>query len=118
MAVTYKCFETLMPKPFGATGATKMKILAIICYNGSCGQDSYGYSIWQVLKNKFHTYMNDDDIRNVYHHLNGLCELRLLERDDPISFDSRCIYRMTEAGYAYKEKYILYLNLLEKEMNT
>ena len=105
-----------MPKPYGATGATKMKILAIVCYNGTCGQESYGYNIWQVLKNRFHMYVNNEDIRNVYHHLNGLCELNLLERNNSLDNETRCMYKLTESGYAYMDKYKIYLNLLEKEI--
>jgi hypothetical protein len=67
-----------LPKPKGTIGGTKMKIMALICNNSDCGMESYGYNIWQSLKSNFHIYLNDNDIRNVYHHLRGLCELDLL----------------------------------------
>jgi len=31
---------------------------------------SYGYSIWTALKRKFHCYLDDRYLRNVYRHLN------------------------------------------------
>jgi len=64
-----------LPKPKGTLGGTKMKIMAIICHNCEKGSDSYGYTIWQSLKDVFHIYLNDCDVRNVYHHLKELCEI-------------------------------------------
>lgn len=107
-----------MPKPAGTCGATKMKIMAIICYNGENGNESYGYSIWQTLKEHFHMYITDDDIRNVYHHLNGLCEVNLISREDAQSGDMRCFYNMTEQGFASKEKYRQYLEILYESQPT
>jgi len=102
-----------MPKPRGATGATKLKIMAIICHNGECGLDSYGYNIWQSLRSNFHTYVNDEDIQNVYHHLKDLCALGLLLRDDEFDKPSkRCLYTLTERGLAIREKYEHYVNVI------
>ena len=64
-----------MVKPKGTTGATKMKIMAIIDHNCGNGADSYGYTIWQSLKAHFYIYLTDGDVRNVYHHLKELTEL-------------------------------------------
>jgi hypothetical protein len=103
-----------MPKPAGTCGATKMKIMAIIYYNSENGHESYGYSIWQTLKDKFILYFDDNDIRNVYHHLNGLCDINLITRADPQSGDSRCFYNMTDEGFAQKERYSQYLQILHQ----
>jgi len=102
-----------MPKPRGATGATKMKIMAIVCHNGDCGLDSYGYSVWQALRSSFHTYVNDEDVQNVYHHLKDLCELGLLSKDESSEKSSnRCLYRLTDKGQDIREKYEHYLNVI------
>lgn len=103
-----------MPKPKGTTGATKMKIMAIICHNGEYGKDSYGYIIWQSLKDPFHTYLNDCDVRNVYHHLKELCELELLERIGTLDSDTnkRCLYKLTAKGRNLRYKYAPYLEIL------
>ena len=39
-----------MPKPKGTCGATKMKILAVICNDCENHKECYGYGIWQQLK--------------------------------------------------------------------
>ncbi|MGB9622588.1 MAG: hypothetical protein ACPL07_01965 [Candidatus Bathyarchaeia archaeon] len=104
-----------MPKPKGSTGATKMKILAIICHNGECGRESYGYGIWQDLKRNFHIYLNHNEVRNVYHHLRDLCETDLLLRiEGSNDVLNRCKYKLTEKGEHLKEKYRQYLEILEQ----
>ena len=102
-----------MPKPQGSCGATKMKILAIIYKNGDCGQESYGYDIWKTMKGQFHTYLDDGDIGNIYHHLNDLCNFNYLTREDP-NTDGRCFYRMTEEGQALRGKFGKYLEIMEQ----
>ncbi len=103
-----------MPKPMGTTGATKMKILAIVCHNCDKGLDSYGYTIWQSLKELFHIYLNDCDVRNVYHHLSELCELNLLEKMEGAEPDpnQRCLYRITDKGRGLEDKFSPYLEVV------
>lgn len=105
-----------MPKPKGTTGATKMKIMAIIRHNCESGGMSYGYSIWQSLKDKFHIYLNDCDVRNVYHHLKELCDLELLERNEALETDpdQRCLYELTEKGRELEGRYAVYLEIIRR----
>jgi len=104
--------RAVLPKPKGSIGATKMKIMAVICHNGECGRDSYGYRVWQALKSHFYVYLNDCDVRNVYHHLNGLCELGLIERLQTPEDADRCLYRLTEKGRNLQDRYHPYLEVL------
>lgn len=107
-----------VPKPRGTTGATKMKIMAIICYHDECARihESYGYNIWQVLKKYFHIYLNDGDIRNVYHHLKGLCNFNLLAREETQALGptNRCLYQMTDKGQSIKQKFKPYLEIIRR----
>lgn len=103
-----------MPKPKGTCGATKMKILAIISTHEELGKNSYGYNIWQCMKANFYTYMNDSDIRNVYHHLNDLCSLGYIKKCPEGSDDGKQCYRMTDAGKGLKEKFATFVNILDK----
>lgn len=103
-----------MPKPFGTIGATKMKIMAIICHNLESGNDAYGYSIWQNLKDSFYIYMNENDIRNVYHHLNDLCELNYIVRNKTDDIDPKCYYQITEQGKEIRQRYDKFLEILQK----
>jgi DNA-binding PadR family transcriptional regulator len=100
-----------LPKPQGSCGATKMKILAIICNNYDYGQESYGYDIWKTMKEHFHIYLDDNEIGNVYHHLNDLCGLNYLTREDSFT-DGKCFYRMTEEGQALRGRYSKYMEIL------
>jgi DNA-binding PadR family transcriptional regulator len=105
-----------MVKPKGTTGATKMKIIAIICHNCENGVDSYGYTIWQALKEYFHIYLIDNDVRNVYHHLKELTELDYIVRDERLNNDpsKRCLYQLTEKGRALEGRYVPYLDIMRK----
>lgn len=109
-----------MPKPKGTTGATKMKIMAIVCHNCECEKESYGYEIWQSLKGFFHMYINDCDIRNVYHHLKDLCNLELLERIEELDLDSnkRCLYQLTAKGRKLRSRYAPYLEILQRSSGS
>mgnify|MGYP001441617913 CR=1 FL=1 len=105
-----------MVKPKGTTGATKMKIMAIIDHNCSNEADSYGYIIWQSLKDHFHIYLMDGDVGNVYHHLKELTELGYLIREesqvkDPIK---RCLYTLTETGRGIENRYSPYLDIVRR----
>lgn len=104
-----------MPKPKGTCGATKMKILAVIYNNEQYGYESYGYNIWQSLKDEFYTYMNDNDIRNVYHHLNDLCILGYIKKCPEGSDDIKQCYRITQSGIAIEEKFRSFVNILMKK---
>ncbi len=103
-----------MPKPKGTCGATKMKILAVINVHEDLGKKSYGYNIWQCLKANFYTYMNDKDIRNVYHHLNDLCSLGYIKKCPNLSDEVKTCYVMTDSGKALKVKYAPFVNILDK----
>jgi DNA-binding PadR family transcriptional regulator len=105
-----------MVKPKGTIGATKMKIMAIVCYNCDHGEESYGYNIWQSLKNHFYIYLRDSDVRNVYHHLKELNKFGYLERmssveDDP---NKRCLYTITEEGRNLESYYSPYLEIVKR----
>ncbi len=93
-----------------------MKIMAIIYNNQYSGTESYGYLIWQSLKELFHIYLNDCDVRNVYHHLKELHELDLIERKDSSQIDAnkRCFYTITGKGIEMKGRYDPYIEILEK----
>ena len=104
-----------MPKPKGTCGATKMKILAVMHINQQTGEASYGYNIWQSLKENFYTYMNDNDIRNVYHHLNDLCSLGYIRKCPDTSDEIKQCYKITHAGSGIEEKYRHFLEVLEKK---
>jgi len=114
--VLIKVSRSSLPKPKGTTGATKMKIMAIVCYNAECGQESYGYNIWQSLKDHFHIYLEDNDIRNVYHHLKGLCALGLLSREEiqTPGAPKRCLYHLTEKGLGLRHRYTRYLEIVRR----
>jgi DNA-binding PadR family transcriptional regulator len=90
-----------------------MKILAIIYQSNSAGHESYGYDIWKIMKDQFHIYLNDNDIGNVYHHLNDLCALNYVTRADA---DARCCYyKITDEGLAIKAKYDQYLDIMKTD---
>ena len=105
-----------MVKPKGTTGATKMKIMAIIDHNCGNGADSYGYTIWQSLKDHFHIYLTDGDVRNVYHHLKELTELGYLIRAESLLEDptKRCLYTLTENGRSLENRYSPYLDIVRR----
>jgi len=103
-------------KPKGTTGGTKMKIMAIIKYNCDNGADSYGYTIWQSLKNNFHIYLTGGDVRNVYHHLKELTDLGYLNREENLLEDptNKCLYTITENGRGLETRYSPYLDIVRR----
>jgi len=103
-----------MPKPKGTCGATKMKILAIISHCGETKDEAYGYSIWQKLKEKFYIYMNDSDIRNVYHHLNDLCALGYISRSEGTDDCPKCFYAITPTADALQHRFQKFIDILVK----
>ena len=106
-----------MPKPQGSCGATKMKILAIISNNSQYGQESYGYDIWKTMKENFYIYLDEKDIGNVYHHLNDLCALNYVSRDDS-AVDNRCFYDITDEGRALSTKFNQYIEILSNKQKS
>jgi DNA-binding PadR family transcriptional regulator len=102
-----------MPKPKGTCGATKMKILAVIYSHEQYGKESYGYNIWLCLKEHFYTYLNDNDIRNVYHHLNDLCSLGYITKCPESSNEIKQCYRITQSGVILEEKYRPFVDILK-----
>ena len=105
-----------MPRPKGSLGETKLKILAILFFNENCNEHSYGYSVWEILKEKFHCYMNKSCLRNVYHHLESLEKLGLVTKNGNVEISGappRNTYILTERGKALKSKFDKYLSLLE-----
>ena len=101
-----------MPKPRGTCGATKMKILAIMSQDQNRGQESYGYDIWQRLKSSFYVYMNDNDVRNVYHHLNDLCALGYIAKCREDETCPKCYYELTPQGHGIQHRYQHFVDIL------
>jgi DNA-binding PadR family transcriptional regulator len=102
-----------MPKPKGTCGATKMKILAIMALDTGMGKESYGYDIWQRLKESFYTYMDDNDVRNVYHHLNDLCSVGYIAKCREDEECPKCYYTLTPMGSGLSHRYQRFLDILE-----
>ena len=102
-----------MPKPKGTCGATKMKILAIMAIDADGGSESYGYNIWQRLKDNFYTYMDDNDVRNVYHHLNDLCSLGYIAKCREDEECPKCYYTLTPTGSGLRHRYKQFMDILE-----
>jgi DNA-binding PadR family transcriptional regulator len=101
-----------MPKPKGTCGATKMKIMAVISHNCDKGKDSYGYEIWQQLKDNFFVYMDDNDIRNVYHHLNDLCNLGYIAKTGDSDECPKCYYTITDMGQKIRHRFDHFIEIL------
>ena len=91
--------------PSLALSKTKQKILALMYHLEKKNSSPYGYKIWQLL-NKFEHDLGSPDIRNVYRHLSGLCELQYIVRDsseDPKDAPQRHIYKLTDDGRSFTE---------------
>jgi len=104
-----------MPRPVGTIGETKLKILAIIYQDELLGITSYGYNIWTTLKEKFHCYLDDRDLRNVYRHLKDLNEVGLVEKGAnqlAKNAPKRQLYSLTDNGRQLKQKFNRYLQIL------
>ncbi|MCW4049177.1 MAG: helix-turn-helix transcriptional regulator [Candidatus Bathyarchaeota archaeon] len=104
-----------MPKPKGTCGATKMKVMAVITHNHESGQESYGYDIWQQLKSHFYVYMNDNDIRNVYHHLNDLCGLGYIIKADETEECPKCYYDLTPQGRELRHRFEGFIDIIKSK---
>ncbi len=106
-----------MPRPVGTIGETKLKILAIIYQNELHGTTSYGYNIWATLKKKFHCYIDDRNLRNVYRHLKDLNEVGLVKKGTSQPAENapkRRLYSLTNNGRLLKQKFSKYLQILEE----
>ncbi len=104
-----------MPRMSGSIGATKLKILAIIRYQELSEIVPYGYNIWQTMKNKFHLYLEKEDLRNIYRHLKELRELGYIDRR-PSQFirdaPERRPYLITDRGRMLEDRFAKYLDIL------
>ena len=106
-----------MPRPFGTIGETKLKILAIIYQNELRGTASYGYNIWATLKKKFHCYIDDKNLRNVYRHLKDLDEVGLIKKGTSQPAENapkRRLCSLTNNGRLLKQKFSKYMQILEE----
>jgi DNA-binding PadR family transcriptional regulator len=100
-----------LPRPRGSIGETKLKILAIIHYNGTY----HGYGIWTAMKERFHLYLDPQNRRNVYHHLHDLNEFGLIKRSSSqVNENSPTThpYMLTDKGKTLAGKFRKYLNFL------
>jgi len=107
-----------MPRPTGTIGETKLKILAIICVNESRGTTTYGYDIWKVLKEGFHVYFDEGNLRNVYRHLKDLEKAGLISRGPQQTIKGvprRQPYSLTQKGREMEQKFAKYVDLLSSK---
>jgi DNA-binding PadR family transcriptional regulator len=106
-----------LPRPVGTIGETKLKILAIIYNNELHGTITYGYDIWKVLMEVFHSYFDQCHLRNVYHHLKDLERLGLIRRS-PVQTvkdaPKRQPYHLTDKGVEMKDNFSRYLEIMSK----
>lgn len=105
-----------MGKPRGSIGETKLKVMAILHHEERVGVTSYGYGIWKVMKERYHSCLSEDGLRNIYHHLEDLNDLGLIRK---VSIQSvkgtprRRVYRLTEKGRDLQNKFARYLDYLQ-----
>ncbi len=107
-----------MPRPVGTIGETKFKILAIIHFNELRGTATYGYGTWRILKGRFHTYLDQGDLRNVYRHLKDLEKFGLVTRGPHQTVKGapkRQPYTLTDKGRQLKPKFTRYLDILSEQ---
>jgi DNA-binding PadR family transcriptional regulator len=107
-----------MPKPHGTLGETKLKILSIIQYNDIRGRAAYGYQIWTILRDRFHCYLDFQNVSNVYRHLKDLQKAGLIQkgceqsnRNGPKTQP----YTLTEKGQHMRSKFTHYLHVLNAD---
>jgi DNA-binding PadR family transcriptional regulator len=104
-----------MGKPKGSIGETKLKIMAILQNNESTNTKSYGYGIWSTLNKKLFSYLSEDGLRNVYHHLKDLQNMDLIKKDATEivkGAPKRHTYKLTTKGKKLQRKYEKYLTPL------
>jgi DNA-binding PadR family transcriptional regulator len=104
-----------MPRPYGSIGETKYKILAIIQRNEIDGNESYGYNIWTLMKTKFHFYLENINLRNIYRHLKDLEEAGLIRKrttQGVKNAPTRQLYTITDKGKQLEAKFEKYLHIL------
>lgn len=110
-----------MPRPIGTIGQTKFKILAIIYFNESHGTATYGYDIWRFLKERFHTYLDNGDLRNVYRHLKDLESFGLISKGTHQTVrgaPKRQPYFLTDKGKEMKHKFGRYVDILSRQIKV
>ena len=105
---------SVLGKPKGSVGETKLKILAILSHNNDSGNPSYGYNIWKTLNQQYYSCLGEDGLRNVYHHLHDLQDQKLITNHLSKLEDTpeRQLYRLTEKGMTLKEQFNRYLKPL------
>ena len=107
-----------MPRLIGTIGETKFKILAVIYFNELRGTATYGYDIWRLLREVFHYYLDEGDLRNVYRHLKELESFGLINRGTRQIVEGapqRQPYFLTDKGRELKDKFTRYVDMLLKE---
>ena len=105
-----------MGKPRGSIGETKLKVMAILRYEEGAGITSYGYGIWKVMKERYHSCLSEDSLRNIYHHLEDLNNLGLIRKISIQSVEGspkRRVYSLTEKGRDLQNKFARYLEVLQ-----
>ncbi len=105
--------------PKRAIGDTKLKILAIIRSCQDNGKRPHGYEIWKILQQAFHTYLEDKDLRNVYHHLDDLHELKLITKtadEKEGSLLPRQFYSLSDGGEQLQARYHRYLEICTRDL--
>jgi len=108
-----------MPRSHGSIGETKFKILAIIYRNEVNGKEAYGYNIWTLMKTKFHCYLENINLRNVYRHLKDLEEaglIRKLTKQGVENAPKRQLYALTKKGKQLESKFAKYLSIISNDL--
>jgi len=103
-------------KPRGSIGETKLKVMAILRHEEQAGITSYGYGIWKVMKERYHSCLSEDGLRNIYHHLEDLNDLGLIRKVSIHSVKGapkRRLYSLTEKGRDLQNKFARYLAVLQ-----
>ena len=106
-----------MPKPKGTCGATKQPHMPVHYNKEQHGQETSGHNIWHNPNTEFYTYLNDNDIRNVYHHLNDLCTLGYIQKCPEGSDDIKQCYRITQSGVNIEEKFRPFVEILMNNLS-
>ncbi|MFX1519885.1 MAG: helix-turn-helix transcriptional regulator [Promethearchaeota archaeon] len=91
--------------PSSTLSKTKQKIIAIMYHLEKNDDTPYGYKIWKLLS-KLEKELGSPDIRNVYRHLNDLCELQYVAKgtsENPKDAPPRQVYQLTEEGKDFAE---------------
>jgi len=107
----YTIKVSTLGKPKNSIGETKLKILAILSHNEGSNLPSYGYTIWKTLNDHYYSCLGPDGLRNVYHHLDDLCDQQFIsEVPSPLveSKPERQLYHLTEKALLLQVQYLQY----------